>query len=447
MKLIILVIFIFSGSFAYAKTYEDMFNLVYRNKLYYSSYIFLKKSIERNKSVSQIKANRLLEVIHPSVYIHDPDLDKLPMKKHQLDFAVGVRTFFKNNFKVAEYKLRRVTKRNPMYMESNYLLGLINLRKNNLKEANKHFSRCVQWTKRKHRTEEKPESYVRTLRNRCIQQVGRINYTAKNYKKALRVYNYVSSDDFLWPRFLIDKAWTYYWMGQPERALGSVMTYKAPMLRRFMIPEANYLRGLIYFEMCYFEKAENIYKEFNRNTWRFRKVAQSASKNRLLKLILAKKTPKSEADQFLYYYLKGFKQDIRYISFLYSKKQISAEIKQLSRIKSLSQAKVFLDQLYYYDKAILEDFRDFLKNLTNDYYNQISNMRNAFVKLNLMVSLKKRKQIKTKNSDKFNDEFSEKSLAHIPNIQEKFIWNFEGGFWADELGDYAIALENQCQQK
>ena len=74
-------------------------------------------------------------------------------------------------------------------------------------------------------------------------------------------------------------------------------------------------------------------------------------------------------------------------------------------------------------------------------------MRNAFVKLNLMVSLKKRKQIKTKNSDKFNDEFSEKSLAHIPNIQEKFIWNFEGGFWADELGDYAIALENQCQQK
>ena len=235
-------------------------------------------------------------------------------------------------------------------------------------------------------------------------------------------------------------------MGENERALGSVMSYKAPLLKRFMIPEANYLRGLIYYEMCYFDKAENIYKEYNKSTWKFRKVAKTASRNRLLKLMLIKKEPSSDADKFLYYYLKGFKQDIRFFSFKKSYKAISSEIKKLSKIKSLRQAKIFLDSLYFYKKAIKKDFQDFLKNLSEDYYTQITSMRNAFVKLNLMISLNKRKEIAKGVEDKTAEEFLEQSLSNISDIDEKFIWDFRGGFWADELGDYAVALQNRCKK-
>jgi hypothetical protein len=211
-----------------------------------------------------------------------------------------------------------------------------------------------------------------------------------------------------------------------------------------MVPEANYLRGLIYYEMCYFEKAENIYKEFNQTTWKYRNVAKTASRNRLLRLIVSKNEPTKESDKFLYYYLKGYKKDIRFFTFQTAHKKISAEIKKLSRVKSLKQAKIFLDSLYFYKKAIKKDFQDFLKNISEDYYVQIKQMRKALVKLNLMVSLKKRERIAKGNTGEFKEEIYEQSLARISNVDEKFIWDFQGGFWADELGDYAVALRNRC---
>lgn len=429
---------------SYGKTYGDMFNIVFKNKLYYSSYIFLKKSVEKNGKVNSKKVNKVLDIVHPSVFIHDYELDKFLDRKTVLDYAVGLRRFFLNDFKNAKRKLKSIKSKSPMFVETNYILGLIYLTENKLKTAGAYFKRCVRYAKRKKQSDLKPESYVYTFKNRCIQQIARVEFTKKKYKKTLKVLDYVDKDDYIWPRFLIDKAWSYYWLGQNERALGSVMTYKAPLLRRFMIPEANYLRGLIYFEMCYFEKAENIYKEFNKSTWRFRKVARTASRNRLLRLIVTKKEPEKEADKFLYYYLKGYKQDIRFISFKEARKQLSREIKRLSKIRSLSQAKIFLDSLYFYNKAIKEDFQDFLKNLSEDYYMQIKQMRNAFVKLNLMVSLKKRKNISKNNKATFEDDYAEKSLSDIPNVEDKFIWDFRGGFWADELGDYAVALKNRC---
>jgi hypothetical protein len=115
-------------------------------------------------------------------------------------------------------------------------------------------------------------------------------------------------------------------------------------------------------------------------------------------------------------------------------------------VKSLRQAKIFLDSLYFYKKAIKKDFQDFLKNLSEDYNKQIVQMRNSFVKLNLMISLNKRKKLAKGDETEFNDEFLEKSLSKITDIDEKFIWDFQGGFWADELGDYAVALQNRCKK-
>lgn len=442
-NLIILFTLIFSQQ-VYSKTYSKMFNIVYKNKLYYSSYVFLKKSIQKKQKLSRGKINRVLDTIHPSVFIHDFELDEFTNKKTKIDYAVAVRRFFLNDFVTAKKKLLGLSKRNPLQLESNYILGLIYLTEKNFKKAGRHFKRCIRYSRSKKRSKLKPESYVRTFRNRCVQQIARAEFTKKNFKKAIKTLDYVRKDDYIWPRFLLDRAWSYYWLGENERALGTVLTYRAPLLRRFMVPEANYLRGLIYYEMCYFEKAENVYKEFLKTTWKYRKIAKTASRNRLLKLIGQKKEPKNNGDKFLYYYLKGYKKDIRYYTYNHARKTISDEIKKLSKIKSMRQAQIFLDSLYYYKSAIKRDFQDFLKDLSEDYYLQIRQMRSALVKLNLLVSLKKRKLLSKGKGTDLKDEIFEKSLSQISNVDEKFIWSFEGGFWADELGDYAVALENRC---
>lgn len=443
-KLLLLILILTSFKAIGASTYSKMFNIVFRNDLYYASYIFIKKAVERGEKISDKKAQLVIDTIHPSVFIHDYDLDSYIGKSTALDFPVALRRFFLNDFTTAKKKLVGIKKNNTMYVESNYILGLIYLTENNQKRAETHFKRCVRYAATKKRSGIKTEQYISTFKNRCIQQVARISFAQKNHKKALKVLNYVRKIDYIWPRFLLDKAWSYYWSGDNERSLGTVITFKAPHLQRYMVPEANYLRALIYYEMCYFEKAEKIYAEFNRNTWNYRKYAKTASRNKLLKFIKSPTEPTAPGDKFLYYYLKGFKKDIRYFTYMDARKQLASEIKKLARIRSLSQARIFLNNLYYYHKAIKEDYQDFLKNLASDYYLQIRQMRNAFVKLSLMISLKKRKKIAQNESTKFTDSLREIDFDEIKDTEDKYIWNFLGGFWADELGDYAVAIKSQC---
>lgn len=441
---LILMLFVNSNVFG-AATYSKMFNIVFRNDLHYASYIFIKKAIQRGEKINSKKAQIVIDTIHPSVFIHDYDLDQFVTNSTELDFPVALRRFFLNDFTTAKRKLVGINKNNTMYVESNYILGLIYLTENDQERAEKHFKRCVRYAATKTRAGIKTEQYISTFKNRCIQQVARISFAQKNHKKALKVLDYVRKIDYIWPRFLLDKAWSYYWSGDNERALGTVITFKAPHLQRYMVPEANYLRALIYYEMCYFEKAEKIYAEFNRNTWNYRKYAKTASRNKLLKFIKSPTEPETPGDKFLYYYLKGYKKDIRYFTYMDARQQLASEIKKLARIRSLSQARIFLNNLYYYHKAIKEDYQDFLKNLASDYYLQIRQMRNAFVKLSLMISLKKRKKIAMNESSKLEDgEIQEIDFDEIKDTDDKYIWNFLGGFWADELGDYAVALKNKC---
>ena len=166
----------------YTKTYADMFNVVYRNKLYYSSYVFLKKSVEINLKIKRSKSNKVMDIIHPSVFIHDPELDNLPNGRTGLDYAIGIRRFFLNDFETAEKKLKMLRKKNPMRFEASYILGLIHLRRGEYRKASTEFKRCVRLSKVKKKVSGRGEQYINTFKNRCVQQVARVSFSQKKYK-------------------------------------------------------------------------------------------------------------------------------------------------------------------------------------------------------------------------------------------------------------------------
>ena len=35
-------------------------------------------------------------------------------------------------------------------------------------------------------------------------------------------------------------------------------------------------------------------------------------------------------------------------------------------------------------------------------------------------------------------------IAYLQRSQKQYFWNFNGEFWADELGDYVFALKSEC---
>ena len=143
-----------------------MFDIVYRNDLYYSSYLFLKKAIQSKSSVSYEKVNTVLDLIHPSVFIHDYELDRFVSLKTKIDYAVAVRRFFLNDFNSAKRKFAAIKPSHSMFIESNYFLGLIYLTEDKAQLADRYFKRCVRFTGKKKRSEFKSEAYIKTFKNR-----------------------------------------------------------------------------------------------------------------------------------------------------------------------------------------------------------------------------------------------------------------------------------------
>ncbi len=425
-----------------------MFNLNLKHRLYYSAYIFAKKSIMRGeKYISREDIDLLYDSINPSIFLHDHELDKLQGKNTVLNYAVAMRMFATNKYNYSLKHLNKVKGNRLIFSESLMLKGMIGTITKRNEFAKKSYSSCIKSVKSKSKKSSLDKSYLGTIRNRCVQFLARIYFNEGNYKKSLKIQNLVKKEDYVWPRFIFDKSWNYYWLGDKYRALGSLLTYKAPVLRRFIVPEVNYLRSLIYFENCYFSKSNEIYKDFSKGLYKQRDIFRRITKKSLLNLISRKTAPKGEKYRFIYEYLKGYKKDVRFLRFKRSLRYLNSEVKRLQKVYGAKNTKRLLGILKSYKNVIINDFYAFLKNLSMDYYNQIEGINKAFVKLKLLSNLNNRKEIYNKDHEEEDvDSFLNTGLNKIDSGDRKFIWTFIGGFWADELGDYAVATKSRCKK-
>ena len=64
----------------------------------------------------------------------------------------------------------------------------------------------------------------------------------------------------------------------------------------------------------------------------------------------------------------------------------------------------------------------------------------SFIKLEILA-LKKERLYKTDSPYKGKKRGD---VKYIDRNDKQYFWNFNGEFWADELGDYVFALRSEC---
>lgn len=433
---------------AFASRKSKAFEFVSNHRLYYTSYELMKELLaDKEKRVNWANAQNIYAGIHPSVFIHDRELDRYANIRSPLDYPVAMRLFFTGQYDLAAQRLASIGPKHPMYTERSYLKGLISLIKGDQKRAAAYFSSCIRGYSEAVSIKGKATSYTDMFRNRCTQQLSRVLYSQGRHKDSVKVLNTVDKTEYIWPNTLLERAWSFYYLNQRPLALGTLTSFKAPVLQRYMTPEAQYLKALIYFEMCYFDRAKEISKEFNDKTWKNRGYFDPRiNTDLLLRLVYSNTKPKGARASALYYYLKAFKKDIRHSYYTRAVKQVKAELKALQIIKSMPGKKALVAKINKQRQAIIADHKEFLGNLIADYQEQIQRANGHFVKLNLLLSIKERQEIRAPKKKLYSKELKELDFSEIGNVDNKFIWNFIGGFWADEIGDYAVALENRCKK-
>ena len=287
------------------------------------------------------------------------------------------------------------------------------------------------------------------LRARCVASQARVLYQTKNFEQAERVYDLVSKDSLVWPEVLFEQAWNAYSKNDLNRALGKLVTYKSPALQFIANPEVQVLASQSYLRLCLYSDARKEIQEFEQ-TWE--PVARE------MKGWLA-----GNSDLSAYYrYGQGVLS-----APLYSKKQLDRLANNFVRtpyFRGLVDSEKTLDVEQGAARAFTDGvetrFAAFLSEVLRWRKLTIQTIGGAFIKNSmadhfqiLLANMDRVSAVKvevlTRTKDKLQNLTSspmDRSRGdQIPSASGKqYQWEFNGEFWADELGDYVFGLKSEC---
>lgn len=373
------------------------------------------------------------------------DLELRKLNIPTTDLIMAKRNLYLNKFKYAHKRLKRMPKGHRLYSEALLVKGTAYLKEKEYQKAIKTYQECSDvaygWEKR---TEGKQQNYFAVLKETCIINIARIHYKQKDYKLAIRHYEEIPKKSFKWPYTLMEKAWAYYYTGDYNRSLGILLTYNSPLLESYFMPEAEVLKAMNYFKLCLYEDALELIDQYY-NTY--------APRSQKLKSLIA-----SQSSKDLYYFdlmfspLEETEKDNKFIRNLVT--QVSKRIKynldlnsyyamntEIYRANKGANLKLLLDM----QRDLKEQINHYVKVSMYNFINEIHDLSTEMFNLKLEI-LSRKRDLAYKNKT-FKEDRSRGDFRNISRAPDQEFWKFKSEFWADELGDYSLALTSSCKTR
>lgn len=285
-------------------------------------------------------------------------------------------------------------------------------------------------------------------RDYCIVGIPRAEFAAGQYSSAHSSYMDLPKSSKVWPEILFEEAWTSFYLKDYNRTLGKLVTYQAPLFSHLFNPEIDILRALTYMEMCLWDDAKKVVDDFY-STYSADAQHMQSELNRMGK-------------DYKYFYQLGKERIEGNVAGSKLKNQLlktvigdSAFGEMYLAFQSSSNELDTVNRLpgSAFKQVLLEGLKDSLidqRNLIGSYVrtgmnNQMGRMDRAFegmsyIKLEVLARIKAQiYQMEDKNGEKRGD------INNLQRTSKQYFWNFNGEFWADELGDYVFSLKPECK--
>ncbi len=364
--------------------------------------------------------------------------------------------------------LRAVNDMNPAFPNfpsALFLRGTAQLILNNIDQGIGDFRQCI-------RLLDKPGKFyvnaqggkkeAKELRERCVAGIARGHYQSKNYAEAETWYESVDINSFAWPQVQYERAWNAVARGDYNRALGRLVTYKAPALNWFHDSEVEMLRSISYLQMCIYDEVE---KESNFFMKKYGKVGQemkslledsaSGSTRSLVRLFqrgVDAMRDKVQSENPMHQVMNRFVRSPYFVQLARSGEKVRREYAYLNSIGDAGKRGLggFLrDVLVWRWQTAQEVGGIFVRErLSTEYKNLLANVSTIdIVKLEMLRRAKNRAEQVASAVNDGRDVWGTKKRGSLgrPSLRDhQYFWDFNGEFWADELGDYVFALRPEC---
>jgi hypothetical protein len=307
-------------------------------------------------------------------------------------------------------------------------------------EALKAFETCIAYSKN--------TSDVRLSLNRdhCTAGKARVNFAMRKYVASDLLYLDVPKSSRIWPEILFEEAWNSFYLKNYNRSLGKLVSYKAPVFDNFFNHEVDVLSALSYLKLCLYQDAKKISDRFYDENWRSFKGLHRILKrykrknsyfyNLMLDFEQSGKSPNALVRKIF----KSIKSEKSYADLRDQLGQISKEFNQIRNQDRSTLKSLLLNNLQESLQVHKLIFGAYIKGKLKSYYQQLYKSFEgiSYIKLEILA------QRKAKLYDFSKGERSRGDIQYIQRNEKQYFWDFNGEFWADELGDYVFALKSEC---
>lgn len=250
-------------------------------------------------------------------------------------------------------------------------------------------------------------------------QYGRLVFEKGDYELAYKIFKPLDLSPRERGLLLLERAWARYYTKNYSKALGLLAALEAPLFDPARSGEPYILKMLIYKELCYYDAALNVKKEFD-----------SRFSGTLAKI----------------YRRRDLRTDPWLIQMSAADRRVSFRIDLLTQIKEELNHEIFKNKL-------LKDLRfqldakkkELYAQLTSIFYDKSRTAADAIVDWKEQISfLDYQTRIDALRVTRAQAELDYKT-DEIPHMSfERIYWIFNGEFWLDEIEHLKVQVDSQC---
>ncbi len=439
-----------SGSVKY---YPNVIQNLVKEKLYYASIPYIKELLARGNRLNSKQLDSLIDEVVSNVGVKQ--FEVLPVSflsksnAPTLKYILAKKYFRTSKFEKALTELNgTIPSNHPSKPFALFLEGSIFSITKKYSSAIKAYEECISKS-------ESTNNYGNINRKRqlninrdyCIVGKARANFSRGKYELANLDYLDLSKSSHIWPEILFEEAWNSFYMRDYNRTLGKLVTYNSPFLSFVFNPEIDVLRSLTYMELCLWQDTlkvvDDFYKENEKSHRDVESFLKKHGKDYKYFYLLSKSIMKGKksGNTLLNKMLKSITRDPTFREMFDSFHTGRDEFEVINKLPK-SRMKNIL-------KLNLKEALLLQRNLVGAYVRKRLHLgwhqvRKTFLD---MSYIKLEVLARRKESLYSPDVSMNRGRGDIKNLKrtdKQYFWNFNGEFWADELGDYVFSLKSEC---
>lgn len=437
------------------RNYPQIIKLLVDNRLYFASIPYIKEYLTTTSGNQSPALDGLIDQVVSHVGVKQ--FEVLPVRflsrsqAPTLQYVLARKYFRQGQFSQALIPLRNsIPRSHPSKPFALFLEASIYSLTNKHEDAINTYRECVSLSKN---MESKNADLNRKRQltingDYCVAGIARVQFAAGNNEQANSSYLDIQKTSFIWPEILFEEAWNSFYLRDYNRTLGKLVTYKAPVLDFIYNPEIDVLKALTYMELCLWEDTGKVVDEFyaenERDYEQLRRFLANKNQDYQFYYMLAKSRrdgvlrENKLLNRLLHTVVRDPAYQEIYDSFLKGRDELEVvnkiNIPNFKRILTLNLKESLLlqrDLVGAYTKSQLELFS---KQIGQSFVDM------SYIKLEVLDRRKASLYSPEQNMNRGRGD-----VANLKRTDKQYFWNFNGEFWADELGDYVFSLKSECE--